>query len=110
MNGLNNKLLAKSQRKIDILLSFGAHEELDSNLSKLIHFQIAKYNSNIKQIRCELVCFEEKYKMSSEAFFKRFEAGKLGDSADFFEWAGLYENILLFESKICLLEAALKSD
>jgi hypothetical protein len=29
--------------------------------------------------------------MESETFYRRFEAGELGDAMDFFEWAGLYE-------------------
>ncbi len=35
--------------------------------------------------------FENRYGMSSATFYDRFEAGKLGDAMDFFEWAGLYE-------------------
>ena len=48
--------------------------------------------------------------MSTEDFYKRFESRKLGDAADFFEWVGLYENILLYNERIRSLEAALKSD
>ena len=29
--------------------------------------------------------------MESATFYRRFEAGELGDGMDFFEWAGLYE-------------------
>ena len=29
--------------------------------------------------------------MESATFYRRFEAGELGDAMDFFEWAGLYE-------------------
>jgi len=32
-----------------------------------------------------------RYELASPAFYRRFEAGELGDAADFFEWAGLYE-------------------
>ncbi|MEC4806022.1 MAG: hypothetical protein SAJ12_04545 [Jaaginema sp. PMC 1079.18] len=35
--------------------------------------------------------FEQKYKMKSEDFYKCFQAGKLGDSMDFFEWNTYYE-------------------
>ena len=30
--------------------------------------------------------YEEHYQMSSQDFCQQFRAGKLGDSADFFEW------------------------
>jgi len=84
MKNTNKKLIENSREKIDILLSFGASEELDTSLNKLIAFQIAKYNNNINQIRYEL---------------KKFEAGTLGDDADYFEWVRLYENVLLYKQQ-----------
>ena len=108
MKNINQKIVRDSKKKIDILLSFGAGEELDTSLNKLIIFQIAKYRSNIDQIRQELNGFESKYKMSSEKFFKKFESGKLGDDGDFFEWAGLYENVVLYSQRIDSLESALE--
>jgi hypothetical protein len=47
--------------------------------------------------------------MSSEDFYKKFESGKLGDDADFFEWAGLYQNHLLYTDRIKSLEDAINS-
>jgi len=38
--------------------------------------------------------------MTSSRFYKKFEAGELGDSGDFFEWSGLYENMLLFRKRM----------
>jgi hypothetical protein len=38
--------------------------------------------------------------MSSEQFYKTFEAGELGDDEDFFEWSSLYENVLLYKKRI----------
>ena len=46
--------------------------------------------------------------MASEEFFSKFEAGTLGDDADYFEWIGLYENVLLYKQRIKSLESALK--
>ena len=110
MEETNQELLVKSKQKIDALLSLGAGRELDTSLTKLIHFQIAKYRLNINQIHFELSRFEDKYQVSSEDFYKQFESGKKGDAADFFEWAGLYESVLLYNERIRSLEAALRSD
>lgn len=110
METANHSLTDKSKRKIDTLLSFGAYKDLDASLSKLIYFQIAKYQSNINQIHCELSRFEEKYHMTSDDFYQKFKSGKMGDSAEFFEWAGLYENVLLYNDRIRSLEAALRGD
>ena len=35
--------------------------------------------------------FEAKYNMESRSFHQQFQAGTLGDSADFFEWNTYYE-------------------
>ena len=46
--------------------------------------------------------FEKKYKMKSEAFFKAFKAGKLGDDAEWFDWLFVYEayNRIIKQKKI----------
>ena len=97
-----------SQKKIDVLMEIGAGGIVDSTLSKLINIQIARYHSNIEQINTELQEFEKKFDMSSEECYRRFESGELGDGGDFFEWIGLYENILLYKKRIEMLEAAIK--
>ena len=38
-----------------------------------------------------LKTFERKHKMKSEAFFGAFQAGKLGDDAEWFDWLYVYE-------------------
>ncbi len=97
-----------SQKKIDVLMEIGAGAIIDSTLSKLINIQIAKYRNNIKEISTELEGFEKKFSMSSEACYRRFESGELGDRGDFFEWIELYQNVLLYNKRIEMLEAAIK--
>ncbi len=41
-----------------------------------------------------LISYEQRYQMSSAEFFTRYQEGKLGDSADFVEWAGDYQHYL----------------
>lgn len=95
---------AKASKKIDALISLGAGEILENTLNKLIHYQLAKYRNNISHIKRELEKFEKNYNMSSEVFHQDFEAGKLGDEGDFFEWSSLYENVLLYEKRIKEME------
>ena len=89
-------------------MEIGAGAIIDSTLNKLINIQIARYRNNIKEISTELEGFEKKFSMSSEACYRRFESGELGDGGDFFEWIGLYENVLLYNKRIEMLEAAIK--
>jgi hypothetical protein len=95
---------ANTSKMIDALLSLGAGEIVENTLNKLISYQVAKYRSNIDQIRRELERFENSYNMSSEVFYREFEAGKLGDIGDYFEWSSLYENVLLYQTRIEKME------
>ena len=38
-----------------------------------------------------LVVYEQRYQMGSAEFFAQYQKGKLGDAADFVEWAGDYQ-------------------
>ena len=40
-----------------------------------------------------LRAYEGQYQMPSDEFYRRFQAGELGDSADFFEWNTYYEMV-----------------
>jgi len=52
----------------------------------------------------ELWGYEQKYGMTSEEFFSRFQRGELDDRMDFIEWAGAYD---LFLDRKARVEAAL---
>jgi hypothetical protein len=41
--------------------------------------------------------FEERYRMSSEDFYRQFAAGELGDDLDYFEWKALIEGLQEWE-------------
>ena len=51
---------------------------------KLLSVKAANYLKRLKG-------FERKYKMKSAAFSKEFDAGKLGDDAEWFDWLFAYE-------------------
>ncbi|MCP4352709.1 MAG: hypothetical protein GY795_45215 [Desulfobacterales bacterium] len=94
-----------AQHKIDALIEIGAENILENTINKLVSFQIAKYQRAIRQIKQEARLFEEKYNMTSEESYQRFNTGELGDDGDFFEWIGLWENILLYQKRIEMLGA-----
>jgi hypothetical protein len=47
----------------------------------------------IQQLTNKCRVLEEKYKLSSNDFFKLFQEGKMGDEQDFFEWKALIEGM-----------------
>ncbi|HAO19674.1 MAG TPA: hypothetical protein DCQ37_03750 [Desulfobacteraceae bacterium] len=78
-NERSNRMIYNAQRKIAVLIEIGAANMVENTINKLISFQIAKYQRAIRQIKQELKPFEEKYLMTSEKCYKRFNDGELGD-------------------------------
>ena len=87
--------------------TFSDNLELDHVLTKLLSVVINQYQLRLERYERDLRDFEERYGMDTPAFHERFDAGKLGDSADFFEWDGLYDLHQDLTEKIHRLELAL---
>jgi cell division septum initiation protein DivIVA len=66
-------------------------EYLHKAISKIISYEIAKTTQELEELKVELKAYEERFIMSSEVFFSKFNAGELEDNADFFEWSALYQ-------------------
>ena len=49
--------------------------------------------------------FEARYRMQSDEFMRRFEAGELGDAADYFDWFAAKRGLDLWERKLGILSA-----
>lgn len=80
-----NQKLVQSLVEVIFSLSDEEREYLEQEISKYsLRQEIAKIEQKIQG-------FEQKYQMQSEDFFRRFQAGELGDSMDFFEWNAYHE-------------------
>jgi len=94
--------------KLEILKdTCSSDTELDQVLGKLFDVTLSQHRRRLKQYEQDLKEFENNYDMESNTFYERFQAGKLGDAMDFFEWAGLYELRQDIVEKIHRLESAL---
>jgi hypothetical protein len=87
--------------------TYSSEAELDLILGKLLDVALSQYRLRLERYEQDLREFEERYGMESATFYRRFEAGELGDAMDFFEWAGLYELCQDIIEKIQRLEPAL---
>lgn len=47
-----------------------------------------------------LVVYEQRYQMSSADFYARYQKGKMGDMADFVEWAEDYQHCLQLKDEL----------
>ena len=78
--------------KLEVLKDTCSDEaELDLILGKLLDVSLSQHRLRLERYERDLREFERRYGMESATFYRRFEAGELGDAMDFFEWAGLYE-------------------
>lgn len=66
-------------------------ELMDRTVDKLLSVEETEARQDIEDLTAALLAYEERFGMASEAFYQRFEAGELGDRADFIEWASFYD-------------------
>ena len=86
--------------------TYSDKSELGLILGKLLDFSLSRHRLRLERYERDLREFENRYGMKSATFYRRFEAGELGDAMDFFEWAGLYELEQDLVEKIRRLEMA----
>ena len=93
--------------KLEVLKdTYSDEAELDLILGKLLDVSLSQHRLRLERYERDLREFERRYGMESARFYRRFEAGELGDAMDFFEWAGLYELRQDIMRKIQRLEMA----
>ena len=90
---MNQKLV---QSLVQIILSLSDEER------QYMEREVQKHSlaKQIEDLEHKLKIFEEKYQMSSPKFYQEFQAGKLGDSIEFFEWNTYYEMLTSLQVKV----------
>lgn len=96
-----------ASQKLDALKdAYGADPALDLVLDKLLDARLSECRLRLERYEKALQAYESRYAMDSKVFYQRFEAGAVGDSMDYFDWAGIYELYLDVQHKIQRLEQA----
>ncbi len=80
-----NQKLVESLAQIVLSLSDEERQLLEGKIRK------SEISQQVTDLEDRLKRFEEKYQIPSKDFYRQFQAGELGDSADFFEWNTYYE-------------------
>ncbi|HOU15128.1 MAG TPA: hypothetical protein PKZ84_18620 [Anaerolineae bacterium] len=79
-------------RNLERLYTRGFRDRVtDSALLKVAMSQIARDETVLRDLERDLADLEQQYQMSSEVFYQRWQAGQLGDAADFMDWNALYQ-------------------
>ena len=89
-----NQKLVQSLAQIITSLSDEEQQCLEREIEK---FSLEK---QISELAYKLKIFENKYQMSSDSFYQKFQTGELGDSIDFFEWNTYYEMLTSTQVKV----------
>lgn len=64
---------------------------ITQTVDKLISYRTNREKSDLQGIRTKLKVFEDRFKIDSETFHRKFENGELGDDEEFFVWDALIE-------------------
>ncbi|MCX9011438.1 MAG: hypothetical protein OIN66_09990 [Candidatus Methanoperedens sp.] len=57
-----------------------------STINKMLRVELGMVKKEIKQVMSTLVDFEKRYKMNSDKFYEKFNAGELGDDREYIKW------------------------
>ncbi len=78
---------------------------VDLTVKKLVENQLQQHGTKLNALQADIEKYEQQFDMSSEEFSQKFEAGKMGDDADVFEWHILYQMYKELREQVLLLGA-----
>ena len=64
---------------------------IDATIDKLIAMESLALERELAELENHLHAFESQHNLTSDEFYSRFCDGKMGDSADMFEWSAFYQ-------------------
>ena len=103
----NDKTIDRLQY-LEILYRQGYRSEvIDRSLDKIIALERATAQRDLADLQERLRAFETRYQMPSEAFYRRYHAGELGDAMDVVEWSIFYEMWEAVRARLARLETDL---
>jgi len=79
-------------RNLERLYERGFRDKVtDAALLRVASSQAARDEAVLRDLERDLSELEQQYKMPSEQFFQRWQAGEMADTADFMDWNALYQ-------------------
>lgn len=77
--------------------------EIQDTLREALHRECRFADTQRHHFRQQCRAFEQQYSLSSDEFLKRFEAGELGDAADYFDWYAAQRGADLWQRRFTIL-------
>lgn len=92
--------------KLETLLQNGHRSVLiDKTLDKLAEIELFGLRKELREVQARIDRFEKQFNMATESFLKKFNAGEIGDEADFIEWFAYSDMGAELRKKIDILDA-----
>ena len=99
-----NLLTAERLQALAELYRQGQESDLmDRTLEKLLHHEAEQSQAQLRELRADLAEFEQRYHLPSDEFYRRYQAGDMGDQMDYVEWASLVQMVDNLEKRLDLL-------
>lgn len=96
--------LLATLRNFERLYAGGFRDRVtDSALLKVAMSQITRDETVLRDLERDLAELEQQYRMSSEVFYRHWQAGELSDEADFMDWNALYQMACQVRERLNLL-------
>ncbi|GAB4424935.1 MAG: hypothetical protein Fur0044_22990 [Anaerolineae bacterium] len=73
---------------------------LDTTIDKLLAREQARIVELKTRLQEQCALFEQNYTLSSEDFYKQYQAGQMGDETDYVEWAATIEMLANLDKRL----------
>ena len=89
---ISNCLIAERlQALADLYRQSQESDLMDRTLERLLRHEAERSQAQLGQLQADLAEWEQHYRLSSDEFYQRFQAGQMGDDMDYAEWALLMQ-------------------
>ncbi len=104
MSNANSSATALRLNKLSKLYEQGGASEVTARaLDKVLAFEAEITRQKLAEIRADLAELAQRYQLSSELFYQRFQAGETDDRMDYVEWASLIQMADRLQQRLNLL-------
>jgi len=73
-------------------------------IEKLLKREATRMDELKQRLSGQKTEFEEKYRLNSEEFCRRYEKGEMGDDMDYVEWSATVDMLAGIEKRLSLLQ------
>jgi hypothetical protein len=77
----------------------------DAALLKVASSQATRDEAVLRDLEHDLQELEKQYGLSSEEFYRRWQAGEMGDDADYVDWSALHQMATEVRARLELLRS-----